>query len=583
MAGTRRIVPRGDLEGSIGSGEKRWAKAYIGNVSVTYDTVADMVADLELRKDTSARTKGFANVNDNGAAFYNIREKTVSDVDDGGSIIFLDNGDVAELITDGTANVKQFGAVGDNTHDDTAAFQKAIDSGFDVFIPTSNGEKYKITSTLTVANPRCKRIYGEEYGKFRNHGGIFYTNTDADAPLFDIQIEGCNILNLTFNGADMEGTFMNAHRTWDGNAYADVDVRIQDCRIMSFRYGFKFIGRGLEVINNSFANIRFLALLNWVDAEESLNTHPAQFGQRAIRFVGNRMHMIYTQGVYVQSGHAYGFQFIDNLIDNGRMVDHLIRCENEAWNWLISGNTVNGLQSTTVFNFQSGIKNSIISNNVITADPLYWSGSSNIIGMFMNLIGCNGLTIQDNAVDYITNNLISCSGTIKGLNVSGNNFSNVGGNGIAFDSISSTGNIAVCGNNFEFSSDQNSHYILYSTNSATKTINNSFCHDNTGNATDILNLVIIEEPLLNSWGIHLIPTGTDLNTLTQSGRYAPQNSSAASTLVNCPVSAGFILEVNRRFGSYVGTQTIYSGSRIYCRSYSSSGWGNWFQYTGAQV
>lgn len=96
---TRRIVPRGDLEGSIGSGEKRWEKAYIGNVSVVYDTVADMKADLELREGSAARTKGYSSINDSNDGFYSIREKQVSDVEDGITIIFLDNGNVAERIS----------------------------------------------------------------------------------------------------------------------------------------------------------------------------------------------------------------------------------------------------------------------------------------------------------------------------------------------------------------------------------------------------------------------------------------------------------------------------------------------------
>lgn len=99
---TRRVVPRGDLQGSLGSGEKRWGKAYVGNVGNVYDTVADMVADLELMEGSTVETNGKNSLNDGLAAKYSIREKLVSDVNDGDSIIFLANGNVAEkiMITD---------------------------------------------------------------------------------------------------------------------------------------------------------------------------------------------------------------------------------------------------------------------------------------------------------------------------------------------------------------------------------------------------------------------------------------------------------------------------------------------------
>lgn len=66
--------------------------------ALVYDSVAAMKADTTLAEGQTAFTKGYSVINDGGSAVYTIREKTEGDVEDGRSLIFLDNGNVAELI-----------------------------------------------------------------------------------------------------------------------------------------------------------------------------------------------------------------------------------------------------------------------------------------------------------------------------------------------------------------------------------------------------------------------------------------------------------------------------------------------------
>lgn len=111
-----------------------------------YNSVDEMRASETAIVGRPCVTLGYYEPNDGGGAVYIIRSKTNSDVDDGGSIIVLDNGNVAELIIEGAVNVRQFGAKGDGTTDDTTAIQHAINAYNQVAIPP--GEYIFTTLTL---------------------------------------------------------------------------------------------------------------------------------------------------------------------------------------------------------------------------------------------------------------------------------------------------------------------------------------------------------------------------------------------------------------------------------------------------
>lgn len=102
---------------------------YIGDdITWTFDTVADMRLATNLVAGSYAQTLGYSTPGDSGGAYYMIRTATGSDVDNGGNIIILDDGKVAELLVlDRSITTKQFGCVGDGTTNDTIKFQNALD------------------------------------------------------------------------------------------------------------------------------------------------------------------------------------------------------------------------------------------------------------------------------------------------------------------------------------------------------------------------------------------------------------------------------------------------------------------------
>ena len=93
---------------------------------ITFNTVAEMKLAENLVNGSKCATLGYHAVNDGGNAIYKVRTVTNEDVVDECTIIGLyDNLLIAELVN--PSNVNQFGAYGDNLHDDTIAIQKAID------------------------------------------------------------------------------------------------------------------------------------------------------------------------------------------------------------------------------------------------------------------------------------------------------------------------------------------------------------------------------------------------------------------------------------------------------------------------
>lgn len=117
--------------------------------SVWFNNVAEMVA-TDIEAGVTSETKGYYVANDGGNALYLIRQEKSGDVVDGGSLIALDNGNMAELVTDGTVNVKQFGAIGNGTDDDTTVFQNTSSyAQAKGFVPFVGVATYKITGGVT--------------------------------------------------------------------------------------------------------------------------------------------------------------------------------------------------------------------------------------------------------------------------------------------------------------------------------------------------------------------------------------------------------------------------------------------------
>lgn len=174
------------------------------NGSMCFDSVADMKSS-NLDAGQTAFTKGYYSINDGGSAVYTIRAKTQEDVDDGGSIIFLDNGNVAEKLGE-EINPDQFPGV-----NDAVKLQNAIDYAITKKSATITiKRKYDITGSTLYINKGYGRTSLRQHLIFMGTGtGEIYKGDSGYMFSGNHSPEGANFtagdvcfMNLTFRGAD---------------------------------------------------------------------------------------------------------------------------------------------------------------------------------------------------------------------------------------------------------------------------------------------------------------------------------------------------------------------------------------------
>lgn len=151
--------------------ESKFAPTLAKKKASWYKSVAEMKADSLLFAGMTACTLGYYAPNDGGAGTYIIRVKQESDIDDGGSLHEMANGNVAELVVEnGTVNVKQFGAHGDGVTNDSAFFAKAINA---YAIVDLLNEKYCLLNTVNIN----KNIV-------LKNGSLYMPSSDKDKHVF---------------------------------------------------------------------------------------------------------------------------------------------------------------------------------------------------------------------------------------------------------------------------------------------------------------------------------------------------------------------------------------------------------------
>lgn len=155
--------------------------------------------NLDAKVGDKYKTLGYCTENDGGAGRYDIIENDSNIKIDNGLYIELNNGLLAKLaIINETVNVKQFGAKGNATDDDTQYLRTAFNSGV-ANIDMPKGE-YKITDRINLDTSSTNII---------GNGSTIFTDNDYKPEkysefLFVMQSNNCNISNLNIEARETE-------------------------------------------------------------------------------------------------------------------------------------------------------------------------------------------------------------------------------------------------------------------------------------------------------------------------------------------------------------------------------------------
>lgn len=250
--------------------------------SYYYNTIADMKVDTSLKVGDMAVTLGYYEVNDGGGAEYRIVKGTYED--DGGSYHELNNNLFAELIIKGSLYPEQFGAYGDNIHDDSLAilntFNKAKENNFSIIFTKT----YYINSMITLEglfNSQQSRVdFIQTNGYFKIDGQIILKNIafsditlklqgggdgtlDTYGVIFQ-KLRQCK-LNLQANEVNKTAFYMNSEKQ-------PVNLEIKFCNV-TIR-GYKNMRTLLHGSSNSSLGDGFG---NYIDIVDGTMEYPIKF------------------------------------------------------------------------------------------------------------------------------------------------------------------------------------------------------------------------------------------------------------------------------------------------------------------
>ena len=252
-------------------------------------------------------------------------------------------------------SVKDFGAKGDVTTDDTVSIQNAINTGKSIYFPDGT---YGITAqlNLTVSNIQ---LYGNGTIKFLSS----FSKTSGN--LYAFYVTGNNILfeGLSFDGAAVTLATTNNAFIWNQGA----QINVSKCTFTSLPYGGSNVNCAFAcTVDSTTPNCR--AEFNY------FNNCPGAifFKGNSCVAIGNVILNPHDVSIALNGSNCSKCIVIGNVINNSSLnscAGH-IGVEEGAYDWVIQGNTIFGLKDgygigANSYSYLSASQGGIIEGNVI--------------------------------------------------------------------------------------------------------------------------------------------------------------------------------------------------------------------------